>query len=93
MQANQELQQQIETLNQEISEKATSFSNQAEAFEAEKAALRQDLAGLAHQVKAAESGNVELQEQLETWTSKCSKYQQVCLLATYVSAKCIFTSY
>ena len=87
MQANQELQQQIEVLHQDVIDRATSFSNQAQAWEAEKAALQQNLAGLAQEVKAAESGKSELQEQLEMWKSKCSKYQQVHLVLTM----CIFT--
>lgn len=77
MQANQKLQQQIQLLHQDVGDKATSFSNQAQAWETEKAALQQDLAGLAQQVKAAEFGKSELQERLEMWKSKCSKYQQV----------------
>lgn len=87
MQANQELQQQIEVLHQDVSDKATTFSNQAQAWETEKVALQQDLAGLAQEVKAAESTKSELQELLEMWKSKCSKYQQVRL----VLIMCIFT--
>ena len=80
MQANQELQQQIEVLHQDASDKATSFSSQAQTWETEKAALQQELAVLAQEVKASESGRSELQEQLEMWKSKCSKYQQVSLV-------------
>ena len=86
LQANHELQQQMDMLHQEASDKSTSFSNQAQALEAEKAALQQDLTGLALKLKAAESGQSELQEQQELWKSKCSKYLQVCFLQTMSSA-------
>ena len=85
MQANQQLQQQIDTLQQEASSKATISSNQAQALEAEKTALQQELNGLSQKLKAAEIGNSELQEQQDQWKSKCSKYQQVWSPTKYIS--------
>lgn len=86
LQANQQLQQQIDTLHQEASDKAASFSSQAQALEAEKTALQQELTGLSQKLKAAESGKLELTEQQDLWKSKCCKYQQVWSPAKYISA-------
>lgn len=71
----------MDILHQEASDRATSFSNQAQALEAEKTALQQELTGLSQKLRATESGKLGLQEQQDLWKSKCSKYQQVSLFA------------
>lgn len=77
LQGNQQLQQQVDMLRQEASDKATSFGNQAQALTAEKTALQQELIEMSQKLKVAESGKSELQEQQDLWKSKCSKYQLV----------------
>ncbi len=77
LQANQELQQQVDSLQEEAAQRAASFSSQAEGTAADKAALQQDLSELSQALKAAESGQADLRNDQEQWKSKCSKLQQV----------------
>ena len=76
MQANQTLQEQIDGLRQEESNRAAQFSSQAEEAAAEKAVLQQDLLELNQKLKAAETGQADLQKEQELWKSKCSKHVQ-----------------
>ena len=71
------MQQQVDSLQEEAAEKAASFSSQAEAAAADKAALQQVLSELSQALKAAESEQANLRNDLEQWKSKCSKIQQV----------------
>ena len=101
LQANLELQQQVDSLQEEAAQKAASFSSQAEGAAADKAALQQELSELSQALKAAESGQADLRNDQEQWKSKCSKLQQVrhmhnqplpgdwCLRAVCPSSHCV----
>ncbi|KAA6426660.1 MAG: CENPE type kinesin [Trebouxia sp. A1-2] len=75
-QANQELQQQVDSLQEEAAQKAASFSSQAEGAAADKAALQQELSELSQALKAAESGQADLRSDQEHWKSKYAKLHQ-----------------
>lgn len=77
MQVSKELQQQIDVLQEEATQKAAASSSQAGIAAADMAALQQELNELTQRLKAAESGQAEFKDGQEQWKGKCSKFQQV----------------
>ena len=78
LQAKQELQQQIDNLQHEMTSQAASFSSQKEALVADKKAFQKDLTELTLKLNAAESSHADLKDTQALWEEKCTKYQQVC---------------
>lgn len=79
MQASQELQQQLASLQAAVSDKETALASQAEAFTADKTALQQQLDDLSQQLKASDSERQDLNAQRDQLQAKCAKFQQVSL--------------